>query len=30
MPLAGVIMTGYCIQSIIKIARDIGAPGKAG
>jgi len=28
MPIAGVIMTGYCIQSIIKIALEIIAPGK--
>jgi len=28
MPIAGVIMTGYCIQSIIKMALQIFAPGK--
>ena len=28
MPLAGVIMTGYCVQSVIKIIMEIVAPGK--
>jgi len=30
MPIAGVIMTGYCIQSIIKIGTVLFAPRKAG
>ena len=28
MPLSGIIMTGYCIQSIIKIVIELGAPAK--
>ena len=30
MPIAGVIMTGYCIQSIIKIVIELFVPGKVG
>jgi TRAP-type C4-dicarboxylate transport system permease small subunit len=30
MPIAGVIMTGYCIQNIIKLITDLLAPRRAG